>query len=257
MEPRTRWIATGLVAGAVFAAAAFLLAGRGGNLPADRDAGDPDDDERLARLEQRLKSIESEMRAKSATPRVHAEPADRGAADAAAPRDAAAERAATVAEVEDFVAKRLRDEDEQPAAGHRFELGVGDSGAKSLDDAAKELGLRPDQVDRVRMAFRDEGTAQLLAAFGTDDIEAVRRRIRDAQSDPVARTKLQDDLLGNLLRALPKIRKAEQEKVRSLQETLGADGYAKFQRLGVRESDVDEFDALFEQTFGDAAPGGR
>jgi hypothetical protein len=198
------------------------------------------------------------MRARREAPRApRSSPGDAGSTATPPARDAAADRAATVAEVEEFLAKRLKDEDERPAAEHRFELGVGDAGTMSLDDAAKELALRPEQVQRVRDAFRQEGEAQLRAAFGTDDLEAVRARVRDAKDDPAARTKLQDDLLGNLLKTLPRIRRAEEEKVRSLKETLGVEGYEKFRRLAVRESDVDEFDALFEQTFSDAAPSGR
>jgi len=197
------------------------------------------------------------MRAKAAVPRDRSR-SDDGATNASSPaRDPAAERAATVAEVEEFLAKRLKDEDDRPRAERRFDLGVGDAGTKSLDDAAKELGLLPEQVRRVRDAFRGEGEAQLQAAFGTDDVEAVRARIRDAKDDPVAREKLQDELLGNLLKALPRIRRAEEAKIRALKDALGAEGYEKFRRIAVRESDVDEFDALLEQTFGDAATSGR
>jgi hypothetical protein len=253
MNPRTRWIAFGLLAGFAVAAAVFFIVER-------RDgprAVDPDDDERLARIDARLKSIEAAMRAKTSAPRTRT-PTDDHATPSTQPAvDPVAERAATVAEVEEFLAKRLKDEDDRPPAEHRFELGVGDAGTKSLDDAAKELGLTPEKTQRVRDAFHHEGEAQLQAAFGTDDIEAIRTRIRDAEHDPAARTKLQDELLGNLLKTLPKIRKAEDEKIRSLKETLGADGYEKFRRLAVRESDVDEFDALFERTFSDAAAGGR
>jgi hypothetical protein len=213
--------------------------------------------ERLVRIDARLKSIEAAMRARTANSRASTPPEDREIAATAPARDPAAERAATVAEVEEFLAKRLKDEDERPATEHRFELGVGDAGTKSLEDAAKELGLRPEQVERVRGAFRREGEAQLQAAFGTDDIEAVRARIRDAKDDTAARTRLQDELLGNLLKTLPRIRKAEEEKVHSLKDALGAEGYEKFRRLAVRESDVDEFDALFEQTFSDGEPRGR
>jgi hypothetical protein len=253
MNPRTRWIALGLLAGFGIAAAAYLLVGR-------RDAPgvvDLDDDERLARIDARLKSIEAAMRAKTSAPRTRAPADDHVAAPAQPAVDPVAERAATVAEVEEFLAKRLKDEDDRPPAEHRFELGVGDAGTKSLDDAAKELGLTPEKTQKVRDAFHHEGEAQLQAAFGTDDIESIRARIRDAEHDPAARAKLQDDLLGNLLKSLPRIRKAEDEKIRSLKDALGADGYEKFRRLAVRESDVDEFDALFEQTFADAAPSGR
>lgn len=262
MEPRTRWTLLGLAAGIALAGAAFVFAGRAigtGGTGSRGDADDPDDDARIARLDQRLRSIERTMHANGGAPRAE-RPVPVGTTprpDPAAPApDPAAERAATVAEVEEYLARRLRDEDDRPAPEHRFELGVGDAGTKSLDDAAAELKLRPEQVRQVRDAFRLEGVAQLRAVFGSDDIDAIRMRIRDAQTDPEARTKLQDDLLGNLLRSLPRIRRAEEEKVRALTETLGAEGYERFRRLGVRESDVDEFDALFEQTFAeaDAAP---
>ena len=260
MDARARWIGAGLLVGIALASAAFVIVERTGGAPFGTSGSvDLDDDERLARIDARLREIEASMRAKPAEPRVRAAPPEASAsADAAArDRDLAAERAATVAEVEEFLAQRLKDDDDRPAAAHRFELGVGDTGTTSLDDAAKQLNLRPEQVTRVRDAFRLEGEAQLRAAFGSDDIEAIRARIHDAQYDPAARSTLQDELLGNLLKSLPRIRRAEDEKVRTLKDTLGADGYDRFLRISVRESDVDEFDALFEQTFSDAAPQSR
>ncbi len=183
--------------------------------------------------------------------------AGRGSSAAAPAPDPAAERAATVAEVEEFLAKRLKEDDERPSEDRRIALGVGDAGTKSLDDAAKELALRPEQVQRIRDAFRQEGEAQLEAAFGSGDIEAIRNRIRDARTDPEAQAKLQDEFLGNLLKSLPKIRRAEDAKVDALKQTLGAEGYDRFRRIDVRESDVDEFDALFEQILADPASSGR
>jgi len=253
LNPRIRWIGLGLLAGFAVAAAVFFTVGRRGG----PSAVDPDDDERLARIDERLKSIEAAMRAKTSAPRTRAPSDDHATSPTQPAADPVAERATTVAEVEEFLAKRLNDEDDRPPAEHRFELGVGDAGTKSLDDAAKELGLTPEKVQRVRDAFRREGEAQLEAAFGTDDVESIRARIRDAEHDPAASAKLQDELLGNLLKTLPRIRKAEDEKIRSLKDTLGADGYERFRRLAVRESDVDEFDALFERTFADAPSDGR
>jgi hypothetical protein len=248
MSPRTRWIALGVLIGVAASVGTYFAVRRAA------DSVDPDDDERLARIDARLKSIEASMRAKErATRAAPPRPGDRPAAAPPTAADADAERAATVAEVEAFLAKRLKDDDDRAAPARRFDLGVGDAGTKSLDDAAKELGLQPEQVRRVRDAFRAEGEAQLKAAFGTDDIEFVRNRIRDARTDADARAKLQDEFLGNLLKSLPKIRRAEEAKVASLKETLGAQGYERFQKISVRESDVDEFDALFEQIMNDPA----
>ncbi len=204
------------------------------------------DEERIERLQSRLESLEAALRARPAASRTRTETTQREAAPPAA--DPEAERAATVAEVKKFLEERLKN-DERLAPEHRFDLGVGDAGTKSLEDAAKELRLEPQKVEQIQDAFRKEGEDQLKAVFGTEDIEAIRNRIRDAENDSAARAKLQDELLANLLRTLPQIRRAEAAKVKALKEALGADGYERFHRLGVQEGKSDEFDALLERTF--------
>lgn len=228
------------------------------NRPKETTASAPADvgerlEERLDELEARMKSLANTPRVRIAAPQ--ARPADgREAAPGAAPVKEE-ERPATIEEVRKFLAERLKD-DERPAE-HRFQLSVGDSGTKSLDDAAKELSLPPHQVQRVQEAFHAEGEAQLKAVFGTDDIEAIRQRIRQADTDPAARTELQDMLLTNLVKALPKIRRAEEGKIAALKETLGKDTYEKFRRLSVAEGATDEFDALLEKTLGQDDEGGK
>src|SRR5689334_20717540 len=106
MNPRTRWTLLGLLAGAAVTATVFLAARRG-DTPIGSLLRDSDDDERLERLDARLRSIEAAMRARSAAPRA-APPA--GPVSPSAPRpdsDPAAERAATVAEVEEFLRQHM------------------------------------------------------------------------------------------------------------------------------------------------------
>ena len=247
-------VVVAFLAGAAGAAAALLVGNRPGQPPSSTSvpsAGPRSpEEERIARLEQRLRAIENLPPSGGQAP--GESPGSTPAPPGTAPSPGnPADRPATMAEVRAFLAERLK-EDDRPAPDPRFPLGVGDAGTKSLEEAAKELGLRPEQVLKVQEAFRAEGEEQLKAAFGTDDIGAIREKVRDAEEDPADRAKLQETLLANLMQALPRIHRAEAGKVAALKETLGSETYDRFRRLGVREGASDEFDALLEQTFGTA-----
>lgn len=208
-------------------------------------------DRRLDRIEERLASLEDRPPAARGVPAAPA-PTGTGAADGAAPPDAAPKREApaTMAEVRAYLAAKLKEDGEE--GDHGFRVSVGDRGDLSLAEVAKGLGIEDYKVARIRDLYRQEGEDQLKAVFGTDDIESIRRRIRDAREDPAKMTGLQEALLSNLMTSLPSLRRAETAKAAALKDLLGSATYDRFRKKPVNEAETDEFDALLGDALGTA-----
>ncbi len=241
-----------LLAGAVGAVAARWLAPATPQAvvaapPARVDLGTLE--RRLDRIEERLASREEGRPSTGGMPAKVSEPGPAAPPVSAAPGTAPKKEApATMEEVRAYLALKLKEDRDD--GERRFQVSVGDAGTLSLKDVAAALGIEDSKVSRIRELYQQEGEEQLKAVFGTDDIDSIRRRIRDAQEDPTRKARLQETLLANLMTSLPAIRRAETAKEAALKDLLGPATYDKFRTKPIDEGETDEFDALLGDVLG-------